>query len=164
MDIVSQIDLHVSYLSDDLIYFFVIPSRNFMMEIVVKILEGGIDLCLYVRLQLLRKHTLAFFPHRQQIGKEDPFVLSGQAVDVFSVDIMGQFIPPIHFCPRCQAYLFKEERNAAPDLKITHNEVLQTNYLLGFAEICHEALLVHAAVEVSSPALTVASPSYQHVP
>lgn len=83
---------------------------------------------------------------------------------MFFVDIMGQFIPPVHFCPRGQAYLFEEERNAASDLKITHHEVLQTDYLLCLAEICHKALLVHAAVEVSSPALTVASPSYQHVP
>lgn len=61
--VISQIELHVSYLNDNFIYFFIISACNLMMEIIIQILQIWIDLTFYMILELVSQHSFSFFAH-----------------------------------------------------------------------------------------------------
>jgi hypothetical protein len=113
---VAQVQLHLPQFADHLVHLLIVAAGHLVVEVVVKVLQGGVNFGLDVRLQLLSEQSLAALADRQQVGEEHPPVVLGQLGDVLLVDLVGEFVAAVELGASSQAHLLEEQGHAASNL------------------------------------------------
>ena len=139
------------------------PSFDFVVEVIVKVLQIGVVENFDMLFDSLSQQLLASFAHSQEIRHKNSFEIFKQTVHMLLKGLVGEFKATVDFRFGVETNLLEEHWQAASDLNIAEAKLVDLNNLLSLAVISNVALIVDTPIEVPSTSFDRGASSDQAV-